>query len=256
MMLIGIAAQRPQGVLVAPPPARRSGFFAAEHRHGRVRSPRTASGSDKVGNRGFWPAMVTPRSATSVKSGTVPSGLADAPGERSPAIRAVHRARWSNAARRGPAAFRRPGSGCRRQSSSKTAIISSPGVAFNIGTTSLVPDIGEGIGSASSSTRHWEAGDPLQCGRRRPRRIWPSRRQSPANGCDASSWVRPHLTISDVSAKVLQKVGPLDREGRRCLIQPPLPPDEVTCSVSALPRGFLRSATPFLRNPRGGTFSS
>ena len=93
----------------------------------------------------------------------------------------------------------------------------------------IIPDIGERIGSASFSARLLLVGKPGILFNT----IGGGRAES---GLRAGERLRGKfkknliLTIGDVSAG--QNVGPLDREGR-CLIQPPLPPDEATWALAA-----------------------
>ena len=132
-MLLGNAAQRPQGVL--QPFRQRDETFAAEHDMGVFEAGERQTEVIEPAVED-WPAMVTPRSATSVKSDKPirPGGCSwrKITSRSGPFTARQARMRRSSV-RRVPA----PSSGCRRHSSSKTAIGLSPGAAFSIGTTSL-----------------------------------------------------------------------------------------------------------------------
>jgi hypothetical protein len=89
----------------------------------------------------------------------------------------------------------------------------------------IVPDIGEGIGPASFSTRlllGWKSGvlfKPVGGGRAESGlRAGDGRRMGATQVHE-----KPHLTIGDMAAG--QRIGPLERENRP-FTRPPLPPDQ------------------------------
>ena len=64
---------------------------------------------------------------------------------------------------------------------------------------------------------------------------------------------KSHLMIGDVSAG---QETVLSKEKADAITQPPLPPDETTWTLGARRGEIYGRATPFLRHPGGGAFSS
>ena len=157
--------------------------------------------------------MVTPRSATSVKSDNPmrPGGCSWRKiTSRSGPFTARHARMRRSSVRRVP----EPSSGCRRHSSSKTAIGLNPGAAFSIGRTSFSQTSANGSARRRSRGVFFWAGKsgilfkPVGGGR------------AETGLCTGDGWrmvatqvhEKPHLLIGDMSAG--QRIGPLERESR------------------------------------------
>src|SRR5665213_2153592 len=131
---------------------------------------------------------------------------------------------------------------------------SQPGSGLQHRDDFIVPDISEWIGAApfpGSFLLGWKSGilfEPVSGGRAESSFGGGEGRRMSATQVHE----KPHLTIGDMSAG--QRIGPLERENRP-LTQPPLPPDG---PFGARRRcwGNSSRATPSLRHPSSGTFSS